>query len=306
MPERRNHGRDLRALWVTLAVIFALGAGAAYAATLYVQSELEADATRDARKLTMDVLAPVLTPRDVADPVRGARYDELLAYVQERVLAGPMIGVRLWSGDGTILFSNVESVVGDRDAGMRGDLHDAIAGTSTSTAEGDRFRTLTSLRIGKPPSIVTAELVRSHTAIVEESRARWYPWFTRGLVAAGVCVALSVVTSVVFALVGALGRLVERRRSSERSGSTTVSTRAGGRAAAARSHSGASTDDTRPAYMQPGFREEVEAAQRVALEMALAQQGRDEAEARTRRMELEQAEPRASSSDPRGLGLRNA
>jgi hypothetical protein len=280
MPERRNLGRDLRALWVTLAVIFALGAGAAYAATLYVQSELEADATRDARKLTMDVLAPVLTPRDVADPVRGARYDELLAYVQERILAGPMIGVRLWSGDGTILFSNVESVVGDRDAGMRGDLHDAIAGTSTSTTEGDRFRTLTSLRIGKPPSIVTAELVRSHTAIVEESRERWYPWFTRGLVAAGVCVALSVVTAVVFALVGALGRVARRTKVSRSSAPSSARGRAHGAP-------GTPTDESLPAYMRPGFREEFEARQRMAIETALAQRERDESEARARRMGLE-------------------
>jgi hypothetical protein len=280
MPGRRKLGRELRALWATLAVICLIGAGAAYGATRYVQDGLEADARRDAQKLTTEVLRPVLTPRDVADPIRGARYDELLAYVQQRVLAGPIVGVRLWRSDGTILFANVESLVGDRDAGMRGDLHSAIAGTSLSTVEGDRFHALTSMRIGNPPTIVTAELIRSHAAIVEESRQRWYPWVARGLTAAAVCAGLSVITAIAFALVAALGGLAKRR---EATGSKAPSR---ARGTAARGVPETPTDETLPAYMRPGFREEFEARQRAAIEMAVAQQERDQVEARARRMGL--------------------
>jgi hypothetical protein len=276
MPARRKLGRELRALWATLAVICLIGAGAAYGATRYVRDELEADARRDAQKLTTEVLRPVLTPRDAVDPIRGARYDELLAYVQQRVLAGPIVGVRLWRSDGTILFANVESLVGDRDAGMRSDLHRAIAGTSLSTVEGDRFLTLTSMRIGKPPMIVTAELIRSHAAIVEESRQRWYPWVARGLTAAAVGAGLFVITAITFAL----GGLVERRRARGSKG------RSRARGPVARGVPETPTDETLPAYMRPGFREESEARQRMAIEMAAAQQERDEMEARAHRMGL--------------------
>ncbi len=82
MPEHRKLGRDLRALWATLAATCFIGAGAAYAATRYTQGELEAGARRDAQKLTTEVLQPILTPRDVVDPIRGARYDELLAGIE--------------------------------------------------------------------------------------------------------------------------------------------------------------------------------------------------------------------------------
>jgi hypothetical protein len=57
--DHRNLGRSLRALWATLGVILLLGAGAAYGVTRYLQSELEADATKDARKLSADVLQPL-------------------------------------------------------------------------------------------------------------------------------------------------------------------------------------------------------------------------------------------------------
>ncbi len=55
-----------------------MGAGAAYGVTPYLQNELEADATKDARKLSVDVLQPLLIPADGQDPVRGARYEAQL------------------------------------------------------------------------------------------------------------------------------------------------------------------------------------------------------------------------------------
>ena len=95
MPDRRHRGRQLRDVFITLALIFLVGAGAAYGVTRYLQSELESDANRDARKLSVDVLQPLLVPADAQGPVQGARYDELLAAVDQRVLAGPINGVLL-------------------------------------------------------------------------------------------------------------------------------------------------------------------------------------------------------------------
>lgn len=274
MPERKNRGRELRALFATLAVICLLGAGVSYGATRYLQSELEADATRDARKLSTDVLQPLLLPRDATAPVRGARYDELLTSVRERVLAGPITEVLLWGQDGTVLFSNDRGLVGERHAKMRDDVHASIAGSSRSTVQGERFHTLTSIKVGQPPTLVTAELVRSHSAIVEESREQWYPWVGRALTAAAVLAALSVLTAIVFAVAGAwrtrrarrprvaetdapaarAGRPADTDAPAATDGSVPTSTRAG---------RPAETDASVPAYMRPGFREEVEARRRM-------------------------------------------
>lgn len=275
MAARKDLGRDLRALWATLAVICLLGAGVAYGATRYLQTELEADATRDARKLTMDVFRPLLLPRDATAPIRAARYEELLDSVHERVLAGPIVGLKLWAADGTILFATNQDQVGDREPAMREDLHDVIGGASRSVVEGDRFRTFTSMRIGEPPTIVTAELVRSHAAIVEKSRERWYPWVPRALMASAGFAAFYVATAILFAIAVALRRWARRRKVSGREAPPIP----GGRA-------GRPAEDL-PAYMAPGFREMVEGRQEMELEMATALQERDELATRLRRIETQ-------------------
>src|SRR5512132_3882491 len=213
MPDRRHRGRQLRDVFITLALIFLVGAGAAYGATWYRQTELETDATRDARRLSLDVLQPLLVTTDAQGPVGGARYDELLAAVDERVLAGPINGVLLLAQDGTVLFADQPALVGDHQPALRDDIHAVIAGQSQSSVDGDRFRTLTALEIGSPPTLVAAELVRSHTAIVEESREVWYPWGARAITAAIVCFGLALVTAIVFSVIGVLERRSTRKRS---------------------------------------------------------------------------------------------
>jgi hypothetical protein len=267
MPEPRNRGRELRALWATLAVVCLLAAGVAYGATRYLQSELEADATQDARKLTNGVLEPLLSDKDAAGPVRGARYGELLASMRERVLAGPITGLRLWAQDGTIVFSDDRQAVGERDAKVRVELHATIAGSSTSVVEDGEFRTTTSMRVGDPPTIVAAELIRSHEAIVEESREQWYPWVGRSLTAAAALGGLWVVTLIAFGALGlAQARRAARGEAVEAAESAAPSARADRPARPGRPAGQAPGDENLPAYMRPGFREEIEARRRMELE----------------------------------------
>ena len=275
MPNTRHLGPQLRGFFLTLAVIFLVGAGASYGVTRYLQSELEADATRDARKLSVDVLQPLLVPSDAQGPVRGVRYDELLADVDERVLAGPINGVLLLAQDGTVLFSDQRALVGDREPAMRDDIHGVIAGTSKSIVDGDRFRTLTVLEIGSPPTVVAAELVRSHTAIVEESRATWYPWVGRAITASIVCFALALLTAIVFFVVGVLGRRSTRDRSKVEAPPLR------------RKKAAPLADEDLPAYMKPGFQEEVAARRQVEEELRATQHERDALAERVRRLEAE-------------------
>jgi hypothetical protein len=105
VSDPKTAGRDLRALWATLAVICLLGAGVAYGVTRYCLMELEEKAGRDARKVAVDVIQPELTRADVSAPIRGERLEQLRSAIEAKVLAGPVGSVRIWSGDGTIVFA---------------------------------------------------------------------------------------------------------------------------------------------------------------------------------------------------------
>ena len=275
MPNRRHRGRQLRDVFITLALIFLVGAGAAYGVTRYLQSELESDANRDARKLSVDVLQPLLVPADAQGPVQGARYDELLAAVDQRVLAGPINGVLLLAQDGTVLFADQPSLVGDHEPALRDDIHAVIAGTSQSSVDGDRFRTLTVLEIGSPPTLVAAELVRSHTAIVKESREVWYPWVARAITAAIVCFGLALVTAIVFSVIGVL----ERHSARQRSAVTAAPPR--------RRKKDQVPDENAPAYMHPSFKDEVAARRQVEDELRAIQHERDALAQRVQHLEAE-------------------
>jgi hypothetical protein len=286
MAEPRNPGRQLAVFFSTLALACLLGAGLAFGATYFAQTDLERDATRDARKLADDVIRPLLVPSDVEAPIGGERYDALLAAMDERVLGGPIDRVRLWAPDGTILFADDADLVGTREADMREDIHATIAGTAQSTVVGSRFRTLTSLRIGEPPTPVAVELGRSHVGIVEAARDPWYPWAIRGAVATAVCAGLAVASWILFALVGALGRLTARRRAA-REAKPTV----------ARSGSRRTADSEPASYMAPGFQEEVQARLRAEEELDGVRRERDALLDRVRHLEAELDGARGGSSD---------
>ncbi|HEX5627306.1 MAG TPA: hypothetical protein VFY08_04720 [Actinomycetota bacterium] len=275
MSDPRHRGQQLRGIFLTLAVIFLVAAGAAYGVTWYQQTELEADATRDARRLSLDVLQPLLVSADAQGPVRGARYDELLRAVEKRVLAGPINGVLLLAQDGTVLFADQPALVGDQQPALRDDIHAAVSGRSQSSVDDGRFRTLTVLEVGSPPTLVAAELVRSHAAIVEESREQWYPWVWRAIPAAIVCFGLALVTAIVFSVIGALRRRSARQRSAV--AAPPVRRKKAERVA----------NETLPAYMQPTFKDEVAARRRAEEELNTVQHERDALASRVQRLEAE-------------------
>jgi hypothetical protein len=278
-PPRPKPGSALRALWATLAGILLLLGGVAYAANLYFASELERGATRDARKLAIDVIQPLLSPADASAPIRGARYDQILASLEQNVLAGPINRVRLWRADGTILFSDDPALVGDREADMRDDIHAVTAGVSESQVLGDRFRTLTSIRIGEsPPILLAVELGRSHEALVEPAGERWQPWVVRAEVGAGVCVALYVLTWVFFAVFGTMQRRPKTAKVKSREADR------GGRKAP---KDGVPADGEIPPYMQAGFQDEFQSRKRAEDALAAAERQRDALTERVRVLELE-------------------
>lgn len=239
--ERR--ARALRGLFGTLTVILLLAAGFIYGAIWYQQRQLEEAATDDGRKLAVQVLKPVLLPSDAAAPVSGERYQHLLSIVEESVMAGPINHVRLWRVDGTVLFADDASIVGTRDTAMRDDLR-IKGGTSETAVKGERFRMLTSVRIGDTPRFVVVELDRPHDAIVQRVNKQWRPWMVRAEIGAAISFALYLAMVIGF-LLYRLGKVGKRswKQTNERRKEAKIKGK---------------TADL-PAYMQPGYRQEVEA-----------------------------------------------
>lgn len=284
MSDARSFGRDLRAFWLALAVICLLGAIAAYGVTRYRLTELERAATKDARRLAVEAIQPALSPGDGSAPMRGARYDSMLSAIEGRVLVGPIGAVRIWSGDGTIVFADDPKLVGEQVSAMRDDIHDLNAGTVRGFVKGGRFHTLVLLRVAGSPTSLAADLVRAHGPLVEKAKGPWYRWVGRAIRGAVAFAALYALTWVGFFVFDLLRRRLARHRS---------------RAAteAERSAEQERQEDL-PAYMRPGYREQAETRERIERELVAAQVERDELARKLQQAELELDESRASVSEP--------
>ena len=261
MSDAKTTSRSLRGFFATLTAICLIGAGAAYGVTRYRLMELEDHATRDARKVAVDVIQPGLTPHDASVPMSGERLASMRSRVEAGVLSGPVNAVRIWSGDGVIVFANDPAQVGESQPAMRGEIRALTSGTTTEDfVTGGRFHSLVVLHVGKPQAVMAVELVRSHTPLVDEAREPWYPWVLRALQLAALFAALWLVTWIGFLAYDVMKRGVKRR------------SRAGkgpGR------HPSPRPEDL-PAYMQPGFREEVEGRWRAEQELSSAKAEPDE------------------------------
>jgi hypothetical protein len=213
--------------------------------------------------------------------MRGAGYASMRSAIEGQVLVGPIVAVRIWSGDGTVVFADDPKVVGERVPAMRDDIHDLNVGGARGFVTGNRFHTIVLLRVAGSPTSLAADLMRPHAPLVERAQESWYPWVGWAIrIAIGFGV-LYVLTWVGFAVYAALRRQVARHRA---------------RAATKVERSPVPKgDEDLPAYMRPGFRDEVEARQ---SELTSAQAERDELARRLQQAELELGRSRPSVTKP--------
>jgi len=285
VSDPKQRGKDLRALWATLAVICLLGAGVAYGVTRYRLYEVEQQATRDARKLVVNVIQPELTPNDASAPMRGPRFAEMRSAIGSELRNGPVTAVRIWSGDGRIVFADDPKLIAEREPAMRDDIHALTAGTAAkSSVTGDRFRTLVVIHVGKPPTLMAAELIRSHAPMIEKARNPWYPWVARAFKLAVAFAILYVVTWLAFAAFDVVRKHVRRRRAEADKQEVATGRRA------------RVSEEDLPAYMQPGFQQEVESRRRAEAEAASARAERDELARRLQEAQLASAQVGSSGS----------
>lgn len=284
MSDPKTFGRDLRAFWATLAVICLLGAGVAYGVTRYRLMELEQQAGREARKVAVDVIQPALTAGDASAPIHGDRLAQVRSSIEGRALEGPIDAVRIWSGDGTVVFADDPEVIGERDPAIRDEIQTSSAGTSVhGFTTGEKFHSLVVMHVGEPATLMAAEFVRSHAALVAKAKDPWYPWMTRAIRFAIVFAVLYLVTWIGFATFVAVRRGITHRKAAAKK------PRVPGRR-------GAVADEDLPAYMYPGFQAEVEGRRVVEQELTSARTERDALARRLQETERELQQSKSAAS----------
>jgi signal transduction histidine kinase len=134
MPSQRLRGTSI--VWrfaITTFIVFGLigvGIAALRAGDLRATSE-EAAQVR-AELIAGSVIAPLLSPTDLAGPVRGSRYGELDRAIHEFAMKDAGVErVKIWSPDGMVVFSSDPEQVGLQPE-IEEDLHEAFEGEVAS------------------------------------------------------------------------------------------------------------------------------------------------------------------------------
>jgi hypothetical protein len=282
----------LRSAFGTLAFLSIAVATIAFGASFVLRSGLEKDAVAEAGKVAGTIVQPALDPQDVLQPMTGDRYAALRQIVRKRVLAPPVTSIEIWNEDGTIVFADRRSRVGEQVPAMRAAIHDAKIEGSSKLVEGDTFRALVGIGVGDAAAVV--ELDRPMAGI-EETADRWLPWVRRGMQAAVVFLALWV-AAVALSLIARRGRArqAEQLPQKIRTGNAPPTPEEDAHVNVRRRKTdrpdGVSPDA--PAYMQPGFREHLEARREAEDALSNLQQALRASELDRERLQqrLEQTE----------------
>lgn len=178
------------------------------------------DAQVRAELYAATVFRSTLGPLDVATPLEGNRRDSLLAEVEAFVLVDPTVArVRLWSPDGTLLFStdpadNPGETSQDPSIATAagGAVQSRLATEPISSVEGDRratplFQTFAPLRVRGSANVVGAVEVEQSSADLEKRADD--PWWLVQAGASGATVLFAVMAFI--AVVRGMRRAPSRR-----------------------------------------------------------------------------------------------
>jgi signal transduction histidine kinase len=117
----------------SLLAFILIGVVLAFGVSSQLRSRQEQAATEHAQFIATSILPYELTPQDVTAPIdpQSERYRELLDVVRQRLLQSPVVRLKLWRRDGTILFSDEPRLIGRRFESEE-DLEDAFSGQTHS------------------------------------------------------------------------------------------------------------------------------------------------------------------------------
>lgn len=113
----------------SLGAFLLIGAGVMATTVSNVRHRAELAANAHAIFVADAVLGPALDGIDLRTPLTGEPYDRLDLIVRSRILSdGYDVRVKIWRADGTILYSDVAELVGQRFPDEAHELDEAIAG----------------------------------------------------------------------------------------------------------------------------------------------------------------------------------
>ncbi len=118
MAERRSLVRRwqlvMRFAAASLIVFLVIGAGLSMLISRQLVDREREIAEAHAEFVTNSILRYELSPQDLSflAPMKGPRYQEVLGFVQSRILQYPLVLVKIWRSDGTVVFSNDRNLVG--------------------------------------------------------------------------------------------------------------------------------------------------------------------------------------------------
>jgi signal transduction histidine kinase len=117
----------------SLVAFIVIGIVLAFGISGQLRKREEKAATDHARFVANSILPYEVTPQDVVSPIDPAsdRFRQLNAVVQDRVLQPPVVRLKLWRRDGTILFSDESRLIG-QNFGPEEDLEEAFSGETHS------------------------------------------------------------------------------------------------------------------------------------------------------------------------------
>jgi signal transduction histidine kinase len=123
--------------------------------SLVISHQLVGQAQQDARThaefVTNSILRTQITGNDLTFlvPMTGSRYAEFQQFVQNRILDYPVVLVRIWRSDGTVVYSNVKNQVGRQYTplvpGVRQAFHDYHTLSSVGAPDSPEDRGVQSL-----------------------------------------------------------------------------------------------------------------------------------------------------------------
>jgi hypothetical protein len=186
--------RERRPLWVTSAIVLAVGLGLAVWAAIEAREEAIREAGIDAELTAQAELAPLLQPRDLIAPVVGERHTTLGAAIERSITSsGPIDEVRIYSSLGRILYANNSSYVGARPSYLRDVTFEVAAGDPQYLIRNDLLQTYVPIWLNPDGKVAVAELTQSYGPI----EAKATGWYLVALVAGGLmlaCLAMVIVS----------------------------------------------------------------------------------------------------------------
>ncbi|HSD49382.1 MAG TPA: hypothetical protein VLE71_06075, partial [Actinomycetota bacterium] len=186
-PERvRGLGATARrrVLWGVLTMVLVAAAMLALGQSQRLREGLIADVTTSAEALVDATLDPILSGMDGVAPASGDLLAQLTEAVDGQVLAdGTVRSVKIWAGDGTIVFANDASLVGEQVKSMRTTVAGVIGDAPRSDVSGGLLRSFVPVEVAGGAGLAV-ELDRSADAIASATD----PWRLLALVFAATAV----------------------------------------------------------------------------------------------------------------------